>query len=140
MEVLSGLGVDKGRSQGASCVVDYVFLIMLVDACSFILFFPCAIMPSRRVWAREQNLSRRVFATCLSWMRAVILVSFVLRIFVFPLASMEGRALARAVAMSASVSWRVVPARGRWGCTRGRHGPNIIVGRKEGGGNSRSSS
>ena len=38
-------------------------------------------MPRRRVWAREQNLSKRVLATCLSWMRAVLLVSFVLRFY-----------------------------------------------------------
>jgi len=37
-------------------------------------------MPIRRVWAREQNLSKRVLATCLSWVRAILLVSCVLRI------------------------------------------------------------
>ena len=40
-------------------------------------------MPRRRVWAREQNLSRRVFASRLSWVRAVLLVSCVLSFF-FP--------------------------------------------------------
>ena len=67
-------------------------------------------MPRRRVWAKEQNLSKRVLATCLSWVRAVLLVSLVLRFFYFPLMSMEGRALARAVAMASAVSWRLVPA------------------------------
>ncbi len=38
-------------------------------------------MPIRRVWAREQKLSRRVLATCLSWVRAVLLVSCVFNVF-----------------------------------------------------------
>ena len=67
-------------------------------------------MPIRRVWAKEQNLAKRVLATCLSRVRAVLLVSCVLRFSYFPLLSMEGRNLVRAVAMSATVSWRVVPA------------------------------
>ena len=40
-------------------------------------------MPRRCVLAKEQNLSRRVLATCLSWVRAVLLVSCVLMIFFF---------------------------------------------------------
>jgi len=67
-------------------------------------------MPRRRGWAREQILSRRVLTTCFSWVRAILLASCILRHFDFPLLSMEGRDLARAVAMSAAMSWRVVPA------------------------------
>ncbi len=59
----------------------------------------------RRFWAREQNLSRRVFAILLSWVRAVLFVSCVL----WPLGSRwavtEGQTLARVVAMSVAVSW-----------------------------------
>jgi hypothetical protein len=38
-------------------------------------------MPRRCVWAKEQNVSKRVLATCVSWVRAILLVSFVLRAF-----------------------------------------------------------
>ena len=67
-------------------------------------------MPRRRVWARAQSLSIRVFATCLSWMTDVLLGSCVFDILDFPLASDEGRTLAKAVAVSDAVSLRVVPA------------------------------
>ena len=61
-------------------------------------------MPRRRVWAREQNLSRRVFATCLSCMTDVLLCSCVLGVLNFLLTSEEGRTLARAIATSDGVS------------------------------------
>ncbi len=67
-------------------------------------------MPRRRVWAREQISSRRVFATCLSWMADVLLGSCVFGVLDFPLPSQEGRILARAVAMLDAVSFRVLPA------------------------------
>ena len=60
-----------------------MILILLVDVFFLYFFSLYAIMPRRRVWAREQILSRRVLATCLSWVRAVLLVSCVLRDF-FP--------------------------------------------------------
>ena len=92
-------------------------------------------MPRRCVWAKEQKLSKRVLAICLPWVRAVLLVSCVLFFFFFPLVSMEG-------------PWRGwsrcrLPCLGglclldRWGCKRGRRVPSIVVGRREGGGNSR---
>ena len=65
-------------------------------------------MRKRRVWAREQNVSRRVFATCMSWMTDIVLGSCACGVLDFPLTS-EGRTLARAVAMSDVVSLRVVP-------------------------------
>ena len=66
----------------------------------------------------------RVFATRLSWTMAVLLASCVLWLFSFWLAAMEGQTLARAVAMSVAVSWRVVPA-----CPIATHTslPNIVV-------------
>ena len=106
MEVLGGLGVDGGWCLGASRAAVCVVLFMLVA----FFFFLRAIMPRRRVWAREQNLSRRVFATCLSWMTGVLLSPYVFGVLYFPLTSEEGRTLARAVAMSDAVSLRVVPA------------------------------
>jgi hypothetical protein len=56
-------------------MVDCVSLIVLAAACSLIFCCMCANMPRRRVWAREQNLSRRIFAICLPWMRVVVFVS-----------------------------------------------------------------
>ncbi len=67
-------------------------------------------MPIRRVWARAQSLSSKVFATCLSSMADVLLGSYVLELIDVTLALEEGRALARTVAMSVAVSLRVVPA------------------------------
>ena len=87
-----------------------VFLMLFASAWFFIFLFLFAIMPRRRIWARAQSLSRRVFATCLSWMTDVMLGSCVFGILNFPLTSEEGRALARAVVMSDAVSVSVVPA------------------------------
>ena len=96
---------------GASCMAVCVFLMMFLSAWSFIFLFIFAIMPSRRVWARAQSLSMRVFATCLSWMTTdVFLGSCVFGILDFPFTSEEGRTLARAIAMPYAVSLRLVPA------------------------------
>ncbi len=67
-------------------------------------------MPRRRAWAKEQNFSRRAFATCLSWISGVLLGSCVLVLLNAQLASEKGRALATAIAMSDAVLLRVVPA------------------------------
>ena len=88
-------------------------------------------MPRIRVWAREQNLSKRVLATCLSWVRAVLLISCVLMVFfsyVFDGARAgpwRGRSRYRLPCLGG------LCLRGRWGCTRGRRVPSIIVGRRE---------
>jgi hypothetical protein len=95
-------------------------------------------MPRTRVWAREQKMSKSVLATCLPWMRAVLLVSCVLRFF-SPLLPMEGRDLARAVEICRLPCLVGLCLHGRWGCKRGRLAPGIIVGRKEGDGTSQSS-
>jgi hypothetical protein len=83
---------------------------VLATACFLIFCCLCDIIPRRRVCAKEQSLSRRVFAILFLWMRAVLFMSCVCLPFVVRLAAIEGRALARAVAMSVAVFWRVVPA------------------------------
>ncbi len=77
---------------------------------SYFFSFLFAIMLRRRVWAREQSMSKRVSATCLSRMTGVLIGYRVLSLLDIPLTSWEGRTLARAVAMSYAVSLRVVPA------------------------------
>ena len=107
--VLGGLGVDIGWLIETMCVAGCVPLASSMDDCSRIFCCLCAIMPKRRICVKEQNLSRRLFAILLSWMRAALLVSCFFSLF-FRLAATEGRTLARAVANSVAVSWRVVPA------------------------------
>ncbi len=87
----------------------YVFLMLFVDAWSFIFCCLFSIIPRRRIWAREHYLSMRVFAACLSWMTDLLLGSCVLDLFDFTLTSEEERTLARAVAMSDAVPLWVVP-------------------------------
>ena len=108
--ILGGLGVDMGWLLGASCVTDWLPLGAPTTASSLIFCCPCAIMPRRRVCAKEQSLSRRVFAILLSWMRAFLFVSCVFWPLVARLGAVEGRALTRADEMSVAVSRRVVPA------------------------------
>ena len=95
---------------GASCVASCVPQVIYVDASSLIFCCLRAIMSKRRVCAKDQNLSRRVFAILLSWMRAILLMSCVFWPFVFRLMAVEGWTLASVVAMLVVVSWRVVPA------------------------------
>ena len=67
-------------------------------------------MPRRRVWARNKSLSRKVFDMRMSWRRAVLLVSSVLRSFCFRMAAMEGRTWAWVISMSDAASLMLVPA------------------------------
>ncbi len=67
-------------------------------------------MPRRRDGAKLQNLLIRFFAILLSWMREILLVSCDLWSFCLRLAAMEGRTLARMVAMSVDVSEKMVQA------------------------------
>ncbi len=66
------------------------FLLGHVTDCYRIFCYGCAIMPKKRVSAKEQNLSRRVFQILLSLRRAVWLVSYYLCLFCFQLAEIEG--------------------------------------------------
>ena len=77
MVFLGGLGVEMGLLLGGSCVADCVPLVAHVIACSLIFCCLCAITPRRRVCAKEQSFSRRVFAILFSWMRAVLFMSYV---------------------------------------------------------------
>ncbi len=76
--VRGGIGVDMERLIGASGLADCVPLVVHVVACSIICCCLCAIMSRKRVWAREQNLSRMVFVIRMSLMGAVVLVLCVL--------------------------------------------------------------
>ena len=67
-------------------------------------------MSKRPDYAKEENLTRRVFAILLSWMRVVLIMSCVLCFLVFFLAAMEGRTLACVVAKSVAMPKNVVPA------------------------------
>jgi len=66
------------------------------------------LIPSRSVWAKNRILSRKVFASRLSWRRAVLLVSGTFWHFRLYWVAMEGRTFARAVAMWVAVSFRLV--------------------------------
>ena len=96
-------------------------------------------MLRRRVWAREHTLSRMVLATCLSWMRAVSLVSCVLS-FCSPFAVDGGAGLGEG---GRGIRRRVLEG---GACVAyedahevARRVPHIVVGRREGGSISRSS-
>ncbi len=47
MDMLRGIGVDKGWRMGVSCLAVCVFLMLLVSAWSFIFCFLFPIMPRR---------------------------------------------------------------------------------------------
>jgi len=89
-------------------VPNYVPLVVHVVACSLIVSCVCAIMSKRLYLVKEQSLSRRVLVILLLCIRAVLFMSCVFWPIVFHLSAVEGRTLARVVAMSVAVSWRMV--------------------------------
>ena len=82
-------------------------LVVPSIACSLIFCCLSTILPRRRVCVKVQSLYTRGFAILLLRMRAVLFLSCVYLPFVVRFAAVEGRALARAVAMSVAVSWRI---------------------------------
>ena len=91
-------------------MAECVRLIERVAACSRIFCCLCAIIPRKHVWKSDQYLSKMTLAIHFSWIRAVLLISCFLWPFHFRWTVVEGRTLARAVAILVIVSWRVMPA------------------------------